>query len=195
MTKHLRAFALTFVAGVLAFASAANAAWRVVDPAVPVTTKSGGFAVSLPADWNYDTANLAVITSHDGVFLNAIWVGLRPAKEAFKAIKKPFNADALPEELAEAYLATIQAERNASDFQLLSTEPAELAGRPAFRVHFVSRMSAQMGGALIEQVAVGAALPAGLLIATYYAPQIHYFPIWLQTFDETLRKISLVETK
>jgi hypothetical protein len=194
MTKQVRIAAFAVIAAALSFAPSAQGAWKAVDPLVPVTSK-GGFAVTLPADWNYDTSGTAVVASHDGIMLNAIAVRFVPAKEAFKALKRPYNADTAPEDLAEAYVAAFQAEQKVSDFQLLSTEPADFAGRPGFRVRFQYRTRAEVGGARIEQVTVGTGLPAGLLWATYFAPQIHFFPRWLPAFDATLAKVVLTEAK
>jgi hypothetical protein len=194
MTKQVRIAAFAVIAAALSFAPLASAAWKMVDPAAAVTSK-GGFAVTLPADWNYDTSGTAVIATHDGPLLNAISVRLMGAKEGFKSLKQPYNPDAAPEDLAEAYIAVFQAEQKVNDFQLLSTEPADLAGRPGFRVRFQYRVRAELGGARIEQVTVGTGLPGGLLVATYFAPQIHFFPLWLPTFDATLAKVVLTAPK
>lgn len=123
MTKQARIVAFAFIAAAMSFAPFANAAWKIVDPAVPVTSK-GGFSVTLPADWNFDTSGTAVIASHDGPLLNVIAVRVMPAKEAFKSLKQPYSPDALPEDLAEAYIAAFQAAQKVNDFQLLATEPA-----------------------------------------------------------------------
>jgi hypothetical protein len=194
MTKQFRIAAFAVIAAALSFAPLANAAWKIVDPAVPVTSK-GGFAVTLPADWNFDTSGTAVIASHDGPMLNVIAVRVMPAKEAFKSLKQPYSPDALPEDLAEAYIAAFQAAQKVNEFQLLSTEPADMAGRPGFRVRFQYRIRPEAGGALIEQVTVGTGLPSGLLVATYFAPQIHFFPLWLPAFDATVGKVALTEAK
>lgn len=62
-------------------------------------------------------------------------------------------------------------------------------------MRFQYRIRPEAGGALIEQVTVGTGLPAGLLVATYFAPQIHFFPLWLPTFDATVGKVVISEAK
>ena len=77
------------------------------------------------------------------------------------------------------------------DLVVVSNEPAELAGRPAFRVHFKYRTPESGGGAQVESVAIGTALESGVMMATCQAPSIHYFERWIAQFDDAAKSITL----
>jgi len=168
-------------------------AWKPVEAGKPVSPGKGVFAVQLPAGWLYDTSSNSVLASHDGTVLDQITILITPHAKAFKAAKKPSSPTALPEDLAESYVENLQADQGAvRDVTLLSTEPAELAGRPAFRVHLKFRAPDNQGGAVIEMTTLGTALESGLLLAVYRAPSIHYFERRLGEFDAAAKTITLV---
>lgn len=184
---------LTTIAALLLIPATAFA-WKPVEPSMATSPKKGGFSVQLPAGWLYDTSGAGVLASRDGIFLEQISVRLVPHKDAFKQIKKTSAPDALPEDLAESYVANLQAPSPLStiqDVEVISTEPAELAGLPAFRLHLRYRLSEQISGAGMEEITVGAPLAGGLLLATYVAPSLHYFPKWQPTYEETLKTIAV----
>jgi hypothetical protein len=58
-------------------------------------------------------------------------------------------------------------------------------------VHFSYRLPTVLGGARIELVAIGAAVPRGLLVAQLDAPQLGYFAKVLPPFEESVRTIVL----
>ncbi|HEX9207835.1 MAG TPA: hypothetical protein VF851_06340 [Steroidobacteraceae bacterium] len=157
----------------------------------PVSNSKGQFSVQLPAGWVYQRSGYEVTTSRDGALLNNISFALRKHKKAFPAIKKDSTADALPEELAENYIADLKSRPGISDVQVVAIEPADLGGQPAFRVHLTYVLMQEMGGAPFEQVALGAPLPDYLLIASYAAPRIHFFATYLPAFEESLRTLTL----
>lgn len=171
----------------------ALAGWKPTDEAKPVGPGKSGFAVQLPAGWLYDTSSNSVMASHDGMPLDHITVWIVPHKKAFKDAKKPSSPTSAPEDLAESYLAELQTGQGAvRELVVIANEPAELAGKPAFRVHFKFRACECAGGAPMESVTLGTPLESGLLLASYVAPSIHYFPRWLADFDAAAKSIALV---
>ncbi len=181
--------------GLLLVSAVATAGWKVVEPGTVATASSGGFSLQPPAGWVYDTGSRHVVAARNGVLLDGLRVTMTPHKSTFKALKKPSSPESLPEDLAEAYVANLQAEGTLTEVQLISVEPAELAGRPAFRVRLTYRLPAALGGARMEQVAIGAALPEGLLLATFEGPQIHFFEQSLPAVEESLRTLTLAPGK
>jgi hypothetical protein len=154
------------------------------------TAVTYGIQATLPPDWLYDKQYRGITASHDGPLLELVTVMLVSHKDAFAAAKRPSTADLSPEDLADAYLANLQAGDAALEsVTVLETEPAELAGRPAFRVHLRYRAPARQGGAQMEEVTVGTALPSGLLLATYRAPAIHFFAQWRTAFDDIVSSV------
>lgn len=174
------------------FAPASALAWEAVQPGTPATMRKGGWAIQFPEGWIQDVAANSVTASRDGALLNSITLAVVPHKSAFAASKRKSSADALPEDLAESYVANLQADKTISDVELVASDPAELGGKPAFRVHVRFRLPELQGGARIEQVTVGAPLPQGLLLATFRAPAIHYFGKWLPAFDAALPSVAYV---
>ena len=175
----------------LLFSTTASAGWKVVEPGMVATAGSGGFSLQPPSGWVYDTGSRHVVAARNGVLLDGLRVTLIPHKSTFKAVKKPSTPESLPEDLAETYVANLQAEGTVSEVQLISIDPAEFAGRPAFRVHLTYRLPVGLGGARMEQVALGAVLPGGLLLATFDGPRIHFFEQSWPAAEEALRTVTL----
>lgn len=192
MKRLTRLNALLLVAGVFTLSTPAYAfRWSATEAGVRVTAQKGGLSVVLPGGWIYDLAGTAIMASRDGLPLEELHLVTLPHKDAFKAIKRAATAGMSPEDLAEAYVANLQADTTLHDFELLSTDPSELAGRPAFRVHGRYRLSARAGDALEEFVAVGTTTDDGFVVAFLRAPAAHYFPKWLPTFDEMITTVAI----
>lgn len=176
----------------LILVSASAMAWTTVtNEQIPIAAKRGNYALQLPANWLYDLSGSTVLASHDGVALGQINVQLIPHKDAFKAIKRSSSPDMPNEDLAEAYLANLQADGKLADFQIISSDPAEVAGRAGFRVHIRFRLPPAAGDTLMDCTAVGTALPDGLLIAFYKAPRIHFYDKWLPAFDHAVSTLTV----
>src|SRR5277367_2230885 len=137
----------------------AVAGWDSVEASRRVGPGKGDFSIQLPENWLYDTSRHSLTASHDGVGLNCISIAIIPHKKVFKNTKKESTPKSSPEDLAENYIAELQAGPNAvRSLVVVSNEPAELAGKPAFRVHFKYRAQESAGGAQMESVAIGTAL-------------------------------------
>jgi hypothetical protein len=171
----------------------AVAGWESVEASKRVGSGKGDFSLQLPDTWLYDSSRHSLDASHDGVGLNRITVAITPYKKTFKNAKKESTPKSAPEDLAEDYIAELQAGPNAvRDLVVVSNEPAQLAGRPAFRVHVKYRAQELAGGAEMESVAVGTALDNGVMLATFEAPSIHYFERWIREFDAVAVSITLL---
>lgn len=181
--------------GLLLCSATAWAGWKVVAPGTVATASSGGFSLQPPSGWVYDTGSRHVVAARNGVLLDGLRVTLVPHKTAFKALKKPPQPDALPEDLAESYVANLQAEGVMGEVKLVSIDPAEFVGRPAFRVRLTYRLPDSLGGARMVQLAIGTALADGILLATFDAPEIHYFEQSLPAAEEALRTVILTGGK
>ncbi len=169
-------------------------AWDAAPAGQPVAMKKAGWAIAVPDGWLYDTpSGHELAASRDGMFLNWISLALVPHKDAFKAVKRESRPDSLPEDLAESYVAYLKGVGGLyNDVEVISTDPAELAGRPAFRVHVKFRLPEALGRATFEQTTVGTALDAGLLLATFRAPSLHHYAKWLPEFDKALATVQPV---
>jgi hypothetical protein len=159
----------------------------------PVSTSKGQFSVQPPTGWIYSATGYEVLISRDGPLLNGISFALRKHKNAFPALKKESAPDALPEELAENYVADLKSRPGISDVKVVTVEPAVLAGQPAFKIRATYVLMQEMGGAPYEQVALGTPLKDYLLLASFAAPQIHFFESYLPAFEESVQTLTLAE--
>jgi hypothetical protein len=166
-------------------------AWSPVTTDTPASPKHGGFVVTLPEGWLYNTDSTGVFASHDGEELDHISVQIIPHKAIFKNIKKVSSADMSPEDLAENYLASLQANSNVLEVALITSEPGELAGKPAFGMHLKYRTPPAQGDAQMEFTALGTPLSDGVLLATYRAPSIHFYGKWFGAFETALKSVQL----
>lgn len=175
---------------------AVAAALTPVESGKPVSPKKELFAVQMPSGWLYDTASMTVSASRDGEMLDNIIVQILPHKTAFKDAKKLSTPTTAPEDLAESYIAELQAGPAAlRDVVVISTDPAELAGKPAFRVLFKFRAPESAGGAEIEMCTLGTALDSGVMLAMFRAPAIHYFDARFGDFEAAVKTVQLTEPK
>lgn len=170
----------------------AVAGWESVGASKRVGPSKADFSVQLPEGWLYDRSRHSLDASHDGMGLNRMSVAITPHKKAFQNAKKASTPKSAPEDLAEDYIAELQAGPHAvRSLVVVSNEPAELAGKPAFRVHLRYRAPESTGGAAMESVAIGTALDSGVMLATFEAPSIHYFERWISRFDAAANSITL----
>lgn len=171
----------------------AFAGWKTVEASKPVGPAKAHFSVQLPEDWLYDTSSYGLTASRDGPGLNHILIVVLPHKEAFKDAKKRSTPQSAPEDLAEDYIAELSAGPNAlRELVIVTNEPAELAGKPAFRVHFKYRAA---DGAPIEAVSIGTALDSGVMLASFQAPSIHYFETSVTQFEAAAKSVSLSQPR
>jgi hypothetical protein len=178
---------ITFLLPALAFAGL-----KTVDASKPVGPGKADFSVQLPEDWLYDSSSNALTASHDGPGLNHISIAILPHKKVFRNAKKVSTPKSAPEDLAEDYIAELQAGSNAlRELVVVSNEPAELAGKAAFRIHVKYRAAESSGGAQMEAIIFGTALESGVMLVSYRAPSIHYFERWIANFEATAKSITL----
>lgn len=164
------------------------AGWNLADVGVPYVSEKLGYAVQFPPGWRYNPGFFAgkCMATRDGPDLAAMYVEVRKHKNAFKEIKQSSTPDSLPQDLAQWYVANLQADRSMESLTVLSDEPAELAGLPAFRVHLAYRFVVDKGAVRYEEIIVGAVNERGLFVVGYRAPVLHYFARYRDEFEQSL---------
>lgn len=156
-----------------------------------ISPMQGEFRIEPPAGWRTSDDVNTIRATRDGRGLNEMKVELRSHDRAFPASGQQTTRDSSPQQLAEWFVADLQ-KQDCDDLQIIDVSVGEqLAGRPAFRVHFSYRLPTVVGGARIELVAIGAAVPRGLLVAQLDAPQLGYFAKVLPAFEESVGTIEL----
>jgi len=175
----------------LAVAAGAEA-WKLAEAGTAFVSKGGAYSVQYPSGWRYDNSGVYSYSTLDGPRLNLLDVEYRKHKTAFKAIKKASSETQLPQDLAEDVLATIKAERKLENMEVLSNEPAELGGLPAFRLHVAYRQPVDQGTVRYQEIITGAVNAKGLYLVSYRGPAIHYFARNVPVYDETVRTFAFV---
>jgi hypothetical protein len=175
----------------LACGSATALDWKVGEPGVLASPTNGGFTIQPPSGWFYTSRVGVFAAAHNGALLDFIRITQTPYDRAVKNFKKPISIDTPPEELAEDYVAALQNE-GLRELNVLSTEPVEVGGRPAFRMHLEYRLPEGYGGALMEEITLGATTENGVLLAHYFGAKIHYFQASLPAAEEALRTLTFV---
>lgn len=118
-------------------------------------------------------------------------VELRDHGRSFLTIGRRTTRYSTPQQLADWFVAELE-QQQLLEFQIIGVSAdAQLVGKPAFRVRYSYRSPAFVGGARIELVAIGTAVPNGVLIARLDAPQLAYFAKSLPAFEETVQTIVL----
>lgn len=133
----------------------------MVADGTPFTHKASGYTIQYPAGWRWIKMPFGdeTVATRDGIWLQQIFVDFRKHKNAFRALKQDSTPEMMPQELAEKYVAEMAAASSLQNMEILSNEPALLAGRPAFRVHVAYRASVDMGSVRYEAIIVGANSP------------------------------------
>lgn len=165
-------------------------AWKVVAEGTPFVHKSG-YSIQYPAGWRWVSSGSDGAATRDGIWLQRIFVDFRKHKNAFRALKQDSTPEMMPQELAEKYVAEMAKASSLQNMEILSNEPALLAGRPAFRVHVAYRASVDMGSVRYQAIIVGANSPQGIFLVAYDAAVLHYFGRDLEAFEKALATFSI----
>lgn len=164
---------------------------REAGPTRPVSPEQGEFAVRVPAGWIVTYHDNRIRATRDGRALNEINVELRDHQRSFLEIGRRSTRYTSAETLGGWFVEHLEQEK-LPELQVIDVSTdAQLVGKPAFRVHYTYRLPDFAGGARVELVTIGTAVPNGLLIARLDAPQLGYFPKALPVFEEAVRSIAL----
>lgn len=188
-----RTFARCLVVLACCAAAAPALAWKLAEDGQRFEHKASGYSIQFPAGWRYQKMAFGdeCLATRDGPYLQAVYVDYRKHKKAFPGIKKDATPDMMPQELAEKLVADITASRGLQNMQVLSDEPAELAGLPAFRLHLAYRTAVDAGSVRYEEIVVGANSPQGIFVVHYRAPVLHYFTRDVVAYEQALASFTI----
>lgn len=189
----------SFARGVVALACLAVAApalaWKLAEEGQRFEHKASGYSIQFPAGWRYQKMPFGdeCLATRDGPWLQAVYVDFRKHKKAFPGLKKDATPDMMPQELAEKLVADITQSRGLQNMQVLSDEPTELAGRPAFRLHIAYRTAVDAGSVRYEEYVVGTNSPQGIFVVHYRAPVLNYFSRDVEAYDKALATFAIAD--
>lgn len=168
-------------------------AWKLAADGQRFEHKASGYSIQFPAGWRYQKMPFGdeCLATRDGPFLQAVYVDYRKHRKAFPGLKKDATPEMMPQELAEKLVADITASRGLQNMRVLSDEPTELAGLPAFRLHLAYRTAVDAGSVRYEEIVVGANSPQGIFVVHYRAPVLHYFTRDLVAYEQALSSFTI----
>lgn len=168
-------------------------AWKLAEDGQRFEHKASGYSIQFPAGWRYQKMAFGdeSLATRDGPWLQAIYVDFRKHKKAFPGLKKDATPDMMPQELAEKLVADFTISRGLQNMQVLSDQPTELAGLPAFRLHLAYRTAVDAGSVRYEEYVVGANSPQGIFVIHYRAPVLHYFARDVEAYEQSLASFAI----
>ncbi len=186
--------AIALLAGI-AFAMPALAAWKVVAEGETYRHEKSGYSIQYPAGWRWIKFGDVSLATRDGAPIQMILVDFRKHKKAFRTLNQDSTPAMMPQELAERVVAEATKERSLQNVEVLSDEPATLAGRPGFRLLVAYRSAVDAGSVRYREIVLGANSPQGIFIISYRAPVLHYFERDVATFEKSLATFAIVDKK
>lgn len=167
------------------------ASWQVIDEGTR-TFRNSQFSVDLPVGWVRPLfIKDQVALTRDGFSLEQIVIMKKKNEQAFKKIKKSAEPSMLPSELAELQLAEFKAgdEAMTGTVKVIENTPANIAGRPGFRLHTQFK---SLQGLPVEQIIYGVRDQDTYYMLGYEAPSLFYFANHRAEFEQLVASFRLV---
>jgi len=145
------------------------------------TPSSGAYTIELPEGWMRLADSETMLASRDGIFLQRIDARTRKIEEPLGSTRKKLNPAMPPREVADAVRDAIGSSASVQEMKVLENIPAELDGRPGFKLVFAYT---DRDGLKMKSVVYGALAGDSLYELSYRAPGRHYFDRDLETFEQ-----------
>lgn len=167
-----------------------NNAWVRVDSG-GIDYKDAHYQLKLPLDWVRIVNNDTLVITRDGPDIQRIDIKFSPHKKAFEKLKKESTTEMLPSELAELYIADFRAQdqNGLPSLQVLSNEPATIAGNQGFQLHL---QYTNAKGLEYEVLVKGFTTKDGFYVLRYAAPSLHFFERDKESYQRALNSFKTV---
>ncbi len=158
--------------------------WTHVD-ATNAEYQSAHYRLTLPLGWVRIAAGENLVITRDGPAIQMIAISFHPHEKAFEKLEKDSSTDLLPSELAELYVAEFKAQdpNGLPSLEILSNEPAQIAGHQGFRLHLGYTSDT---GLQYQTLVTGFVNKDGLFVLRYIAPSLHFFVRDQEIFQSTV---------
>lgn len=150
-----------------------------------------GFEIDAPPGWmrrNFQPPVETFLATRDGTALQRIVAGSTELGKplGFGKSKRPITAAMSPAEMGELMVDDLQS-GDLTDVRVLENAPASLCGRDGFHV-----LAAFRDGGLPRRASIYGVTDGGRLFWIFYvAPERHYFPLDVPTFDGVRQSFRL----
>jgi len=168
------------LAAILTTACASGPRW--VAAGGTYTPLSSRYTMQLPQGWKRLEGQDWLLTSRDGPFLQSLSVRIIEVdKPIGNSTKKVLARGMLPQEAAEVIQDAIASSPGMQGMKLLENAPAELDGRPGFKLVLGFK---DEDGLKMKAVVYGVLAGDALYQLTYRAPERYYFEHDLATVEQ-----------
>jgi hypothetical protein len=156
-----------------------------------LTLSDEGFEVDLPQGWyRFEQVSDALIITRDGSLLQFIRVERFSVEKELPFTKRKFAPGMLPHDVAEVEADNIRSNPNAFNFELLENAPANLGGRPGFRMTYTWKTRE---GLRLKVVHYGFLDGKWVYRLLYQAAARYYFDRDLATFERVRVSFRLLD--
>lgn len=157
--------------------------------AVPADLSAPRWSISTPQGWMQLSMPESEMLSKNGPYLEYILIQSRPLTQGFRFTKQELNPGMLPHEAAGLILDNLRSDPRIRNFQLLSSEPATIAGQSGFKLTYSFQ---DKHGVETKTLYYGTLLTDKFFNIRYTAAQRYYFDKELSTFNGVLSSLRLV---
>ena len=177
------------LAAILTTACASGPRW--VAAGGTYTPPSSRYTMQLPQGWKRLEGQDWLLTSRDGPFLQSLSVRIIEVdKPIGNSTKKVLARGMLPQEAAEVIQDAIASSPRMQGMKLLENAPAELDGRPGFKLVLGFK---DEDGLKMKAVVYGVLAGDSLYQLTYRAPERYYFEHDLATVEQVRATFRIMQ--
>ncbi len=164
----------------------------------PVTRLKGGeykdgarrFTATVPDGWMRFNGRREFIMTRDGTVLEHILVKRTRLNTELEHTKKRFVQDMLPQDVAEVAADNVRADPDTQGVKILANEPAEIDGRPAYRLGYEY---AATGGLKVKNIQYGFLDGDYVYRILYRAAKQHYFQARRGAFERFIGSFRVIQ--
>ena len=152
---------------------------------------SENYAVELPEGWRkYNPAKGKLLITKDGFTLQRIQITRAKSDTKLMHTKKRFEKGMLPQEAAEVVIDNLRSNPNILNQNIIENKPAQVGGHPGFKIVYAYQ---NKSGLNKKGVLYGLLTRNWWYEMIYEAPERHYFPKNLPTFEKIMETFRLIK--
>lgn len=166
----------------------ACSSWTLIEKP-ELSGPQGLYSINAPLCWVHASVKTdAIVISKDGPGLNLIEIKHYQRDKGLPLTKKKLADDLLVTEVAELFIAELKKRVGSTTFNHLSTEPADIDGKPGFKL---SLEVVNTAGLKTNALVYGLVHDKNFYYLLYRAPQLYYFERDRQAFEDVVASFTI----
>ena len=150
--------------------------------------KKIGVTADLPDGWTRFTRADGVALTREGPLLQTIVITRKPYGTDLKHTDRTVTKGMLPHEAAQVIVDAMAADSEKKRFEVVQNRPAEIDGRPGFRVDVSYKTE---GDPTARESIYGVLTEESYIIASYKAPERYYHERSMNDFESTIVSLKI----